>query len=163
MEFKYKQVRAVEVIARASNLSGATPRGATGSFFVSNLNCCGKVIKPYRQKVFTDEGIKIFKSGKCNNKDCRCFNLIIETVDLFGRAKENYFRGKKALREIEKHKAFLIEHQQYRRYKKNTAKGIHYACPGFNKKENKFIQEIRELSTDRKIGYFESKLKIVTL
>ena len=127
------------------------------------LSCCGKVIKPHRQKVFTDDGMKIFKSGKCNNPKCQCFNLIIETVNLFGELKELYFRGKKAIRELKKYKYALMEYKQYKRYKKNTAKGFHYAKPGFNRKEKKYVQEVRELATDRKIGFVETELSIIAI
>jgi len=122
-----------------------------------SLNCCGNLIKPTRKKIDTEDGTKIFKFGYCNNHKCKCFNLIIETINIFGRATETKLKGKRAKKELEDHKS-LFDFKPQKQYKKNTAKGFHYAKFEYNVKEKKYIQAIRELSTDRKVETFSSEL-----
>ena len=119
------------------------------------LNCCNKLIKPKAAKANTLEGLKIFKYGHCPNPKCNGFNLIIETILLFGRTKEEYLRGKKAVRELEKY-TNRVETVKKREYRKNTAKGFNYAKSGFSK--GKEVQETRELATDRLLSRNEIEL-----
>ena len=72
------------------------------------LKCCGSPIRPDRFVCDTEDGKKIFKSGYCNNPRCNCFNLIVETINLFGRVKQEYIRGKKAIRELERYQLALM-------------------------------------------------------
>ncbi len=122
------------------------------------LKCCGKLIKPKRF-TFTDEnGLHVLKLGYCNNLKCGILAIEIEKVSLFGRTEKITLRGKRADNFLEENEHKLLKSNNYRQYKKNTAKGFHYCNTFWDLKRNKIRQEIRELATDRLISREDTDL-----
>lgn len=125
---------------------------------MSILRCCDKPIKAKRLKAYTNEGLKVFKVGKCNNHKCKCLNVTIETTSLWGRTSKAYYRGKKAQSKFDEYKIYLVPDKKEKQYKKNTAKGFHYCNTFWDLKKNRIRQDVRELATDRLISRSEDDL-----